>query len=276
MNNETLLDDVRQIAVEAGHGILDIYDRDYDIVSKSDGSPLTAADRRSHEIISARLSILTPEIPILSEESSSTDIAERRDWERLWVIDPLDGTKEFIKRNGEFTVNIALVDGGRPVLGVVYTPVKAMTHFAAEGRGAFRQQGEEAPESIRVGAYQGGPCRMVASRSHAGAAVTHFCEQLEAREGPVEKISMGSALKVCLVAEGAADVYPRLGPTSEWDTAASHCILEEAGGRLLNCSGEPLSYNKEDVLNPWFIALGGGDFDWLSLCSDIEKSEAHG
>ncbi|MED5408463.1 MAG: 3'(2'),5'-bisphosphate nucleotidase CysQ [Pseudomonadota bacterium] len=270
MTDNGIMEQVLQIADEAGREILDIYEKDYDVIEKADGSPVTVADHRAHELISRRLEPLIPLTPVLSEESSGITAAERMDWQRFWLVDPLDGTKEFIKRNGEFTVNIALIEAGLPVLGVVHTPVREMSHFATVGQGAWRRTEGGNNERIESSHYNGGAARMVVSRSHSGSAVDRFREALAECSGHgVESISMGSALKVCLVAEGSADVYPRLGPTSEWDTGASHCILNESGGRIMDCAGNNLQYNKPSVLNPWFIAVGDPRYDWISVCPDL-------
>jgi len=264
-NRRALLETTVDIAVAAGAEILDVYNNGFDVESKDDGSPLTTADRRAHELIVKRLGELSPAWPILSEESASIDYAQRSAWQRFWLVDPLDGTKEFIKRNGEFTVNIALVDDGVPVLGVVHTPAQNVSHAAALGEGAYliNDSGEYKPISTKK--YNNDEITMVASRSHAGAAINAYHEKLEQQTGKVNIQSMGSALKICLVAEGKADVYPRLGLTSEWDTAAAHCVLNIAGGTLVNCNGEPLTYNKENILNPWFFAIGDASFDWVGV-----------
>jgi 3'(2'), 5'-bisphosphate nucleotidase len=252
------LDEVRAIAAEAGRRILEIYERDFNVSEKDDGSPLTEADAAAHEVIAARLAQLAPGVPVLSEESSKVDYAERAAWRRFWLVDPLDGTKEFVKRNGEFTVNIALVEGGRAVLGVVHVPVKGVTYSACAGRGAFKQEGGGAAQPIRVRTFAGGNAIVVASRSHAGRHIEGFLKNV----GAHDVVSMGSALKLCLVADGTADVYPRLGPTMEWDTAAAQCVVEAAGGRVTDLRGQPLQYNKVSLLNPWFMVTGAGGRDW--------------
>jgi 3'(2'), 5'-bisphosphate nucleotidase len=253
-----LLDPVRHVAVAAGRRILDIYERGFDVSRKSDGSPLTEADRASQEVIAAGLADIAPEIPLLSEEMAAVGYETRKTWPRFWLVDPLDGTKEFINRNGEFTVNIALIEGTRPVLGVVYVPVLGQMYSACRGRGAFRQLAECRPEPIRARPFSGGKPVVVASRSHAGPETQAMLRAI----GEHDAVSMGSSLKFCLVAAGSADVYPRLGPTMEWDTAASQCIVEEAGGRVIALDGKPLAYNKPDLHNPWFIVAGPGDTDW--------------
>ncbi|MFO1433109.1 MAG: 3'(2'),5'-bisphosphate nucleotidase CysQ [Candidatus Competibacteraceae bacterium] len=256
-----LLGPVTALATEAGARILEIYGTAFQVDEKEDNSPLTAADLASHKAIVAGLQQLTPEIPILSEESAGIPFAERQCWERFWLVDPLDGTKEFIKRNGEFTVNIALVEGHEPVLGVVQIPVKGLCYFAARGQGAFRQETGRTVERIEVSPLGTGPVRVVGSRSHGGKRLEEFV----ARLGDHTLVSIGSALKFCLVAEGKADIYPRLGLTSEWDTAAAQCIVEEAGGRVIAVSGERLAYNtKESLLNPYFLVVGDAGREWRS------------
>jgi 3'(2'), 5'-bisphosphate nucleotidase len=264
MNNELeqLLTPVRNIAVAAGVEILKIYNTTFDVVEKTDGSPLTTADSRAHDIISSRLRELTPSIPVLSEESATNTFETRRQWNQFWLVDPLDGTREFVNRNGEFTVNIALVENSQPVLGVVHTPVSGITHQGARGSGAQRVR-DEVVEPINCRNFNRSSVCLVASRSHSGPEVAEYQRALESDVEHVETASMGSALKICLVAEGSADIYPRLGPTSEWDTAASHCVLLEAGGRLCDTSGNELVYNKTSLLNPWFLAIGDTSHDWL-------------
>ena len=263
------LEPVLAIAAEAGRRILDVYERQFDVNHKDDGSPLTDADRAAHELIVTRLVQLTPTIPVLSEESAKIEYQERAGWTRFWLVDPLDGTKEFVNRNGEFTVNIALVDAGESVLGVVVVPVTAVAYLAVRGQGAGREQGGCERQPIHVRAYRGGRATVVASRSHRGEALDRFLERLTAREGEYATTSMGSSLKLCLVAEGAADIYPRLGLTSEWDTAAAQCVLESAGGRVTDLDGKPLRYNKPDILNPWFLASGDGGYDWRAYLDHV-------
>ena len=254
-----LLDAVKQIALDAGRCILEVYGTDFAVEHKDDKSPLTAADMASHKAIVAGLQRLTPEIPILSEESANIPFTERSGWQRYWLIDPLDGTREFIKRNGEFTVNIALIHAGRAELGIVHVPVSGMTYFACAGRGAFKQQAGQAAEAIHVRKLQEGPVMVAGSRSHSGDSLLRFLDKL----GPHELVSMGSALKLCLVAEGTADVYPRLGLTSEWDTAAAQCVVEAAGGQVTGLDMQPLLYNtKDSLLNPHFLVFGDASRDW--------------
>jgi 3'(2'), 5'-bisphosphate nucleotidase len=258
--NQLLLE-VTALARDAGRAILEVYASSFSVQEKADSSPLTEADLRSEKLILAGLKRIAPEIPVLSEESGQVPWATRRGWSRLWVVDPLDGTKEFVQRNGEFTVNIALVDNGRPVLGIVHAPVLERDYFACEGTGAFRSDAQAAGRPIRVAKRKEGPVRVVGSRSHRGSSLDAFL----GRVGAHELVEVGSSLKLCLVAEGQADVYPRLGPTCEWDTAAGQCVLEQAGGQVLKLDGEPLAYNREDTLNPNFIGFADPDTDWLAL-----------
>ncbi len=267
----SLLEEVVALSHEAGRRILAVYERaDHGVTEKDDRSPLTEADMASHHVIVAGLRSLTPDIPVLSEESSDIPWETRRQWRRYWLIDPLDGTREFIKRNGEFTVNIALVEDGRPVLGVVHVPVLDLTYYACRGGGAWRRRNGEAPERIHVRERCGDPVVVAGSRSHRGDSLNRFL----ARLGDHELISMGSALKLCLVAEGRADVYPRLGPTSEWDTAAAQAVVEEAGGRVTDPDLRPLRYNRKDsLLNPHFIVFGDASRDWKALLAESEGEE---
>jgi 3'(2'), 5'-bisphosphate nucleotidase len=248
-----LLHQVKEIAFAAGARIMDVYGRDaIGETRKQDGSPLTQADLAAHRAIMEGLARLTPDVPILSEEGAAITYAERKAWEQFWLVDPLDGTKEFIKRNGEFTVNIALVQDARPVMGVVYAPVLDVCYFAARGFGAFVQRGQAAAGAIAVtNPVAGEPLKVVASRSHGGGRTEALLGQL----GSYESVTMGSSLKFCLVAEGAAHLYPRLGPTMEWDTAAAHAVVNEAGGRVCALDGVELHYNKPDLHNPEFLAL---------------------
>lgn len=262
------LPEVRAIARRAGTVIMEVYTGNYQVDTKQDGSPLTTADRRAHGVILSGLVTLTPDIPVLSEESEQRDHDARAQWPVFWLVDPLDGTKEFIKGNDEFTVNIALIDGGAPVLGVVHVPALETMYWAFHGGEACKAARQQAPQPLRVRSYRGGRATVVASRSHGRGALKAFLEKLRNAEGDCEIKSMGSALKICLVAEGTADVYPRLGPTSEWDTAAAHCILNVAGGRLLDPAGRELVYNKPSILNPWFLAVGAGGYNWPRFVPD--------
>lgn len=255
-----LAEPVVDLARVAGDAILAIYNSDdCKVEAKADNSPLTAADMASHHAIVDGLQALTPDIPVLSEESASLPYSERSGWSVYWLVDPLDGTREFIKRNGEFTVNIALIEDGVPVLGVVYVPVTGTTYLGCRGLGAFKQAGDGTRAPIQVRTQVGAPVMVVGSRSHRGDSLVSFLERL----GEHEMVGMGSSLKLCLVAEGVADIYPRLGPTSEWDTAAAQCVVEQAGGHVTDTDMQPLRYNtKESVLNPFFLVFGDRDHDW--------------
>lgn len=237
-----------------------VYGREHAVELKDDRSPLTEADRAAHELIRARLRQLPAALPVLSEESEPADLEHRREWARYWLVDPLDGTKEFLKRNGEFTVNIALVESHRAVAGVVHAPALAQSYYGAVGHGAWAVFDDEPPRPIRV-REAGDPVRIVGSRSHPSGELATYLAALE----PYEIKPMGSSLKICLVAAGEADLYPRFGPTSEWDTAAAQAILESAGGRMIDRAGRPLRYNtKDDLLNPHFLAFGDQRRDWLA------------
>jgi len=263
----SLLAAVLDIARAASTAILSVYDSPAAAASttKDDNSPLTEADRQAHQLISAALQQLTPDIPVLSEESPAEHhaAATRKRWPTLWLVDPLDGTREFLKRNGEFTVNIALIHQHRPTLGVVTAPVLNVAWTGIPGRGAWCQplQPVGAAESIHIRPWAQPPI-VLGSRSHRGDSL----DPLLARLGNHHLQAVGSALKFCRVAEGRADFYPRLGPTSEWDTAAGQAVLEAAGGQVLNLDGLPLRYNQRDtLLNPAFIALGDAAFNWQRL-----------
>lgn len=255
-------------ALRAGEKILAIYndpESDFEIEKKADHSPLTIADRRAHETIAGILDSRTP-FPLLSEEGKLMDYIERKDWQDLWIVDPLDGTKEFIKRNGEFTVNIAFVHNGIPVQGVIYLPVKKELYFADEFLGAYKltdittlndfesldQLIAAAVRLPQVASKAG--FVVVASRSHLTPETEAYIDDMKHQHKDVELISSGSSIKICLVAEGKADVYPRFAPTMEWDTAAGHAIARAAGMDIYQAGKDiPLQYNKENLLNPWFI-----------------------
>ena len=260
-------------AVKAGKAILEVYDSaDMGVEKKADNSPLTLADRRAHTIIKADISGFG--IPVLSEEGRDISFAERRQWPRMWIVDPLDGTKEFIKRNGEFTVNIALAEGGVPTMGVIYVPVSDTLYFADHQLGAFKIDacekggvGQRLPggadgmeammkKALRIPLQRekDRPYTIMGSRSHATPELTAYVETMRKKHGRVAFISSGSSLKICLVAEGQADIYPRLGPTMEWDTAAGQAIAVASGAQVVrHDDGNALAYNKENLLNPWFI-----------------------
>lgn len=258
-SDKEILSKIVSLAIDAGTAIMEVYKSDdFGETLKSDNSPLTKADIAANNVIVAGLKSLTPDLPILSEECKQTEYEERRGWDRYWLVDPLDGTKEFIKRNGQFTVNIALIENGSPILGVVHAPVFGSTYFASKDHGAFKQMGNEAPAKIRVSDYREGKLKVVASISHITPELEKFLSEI----GPHERTAMGSSLKLCLVAEGVAHIYPRLGPTMEWDTAAAHCVVEGAGGTVTDTGGNPLKYNKENLLNPYFIVCGAPPFPW--------------
>ncbi len=248
------------ISRRAGATILEWYDGDMGISVKADSSPLTKADIASHELINAALTKHWPDIPVLSEESAEIPWQTRQSWQQYWLVDPLDGTKEFINRNGEFTVNIALIQNHKPVLGIVYVPVTGLCYFGARNFGGWRQDNDKPAIAIEVRQPAAEPAVVVGSRSHANPELASQLNQL----GPHELISMGSSLKFCHVAEGLADFYPRLGPTSEWDTAAAQAVVEAAGGQVVTADGRPLSYNtKASYLNPFFFVFGDPAREWL-------------
>lgn len=258
------LDAVIAIAKNAGVAIMDVYETDFDVKQKPDNSPLTQADLAAHNLIIYELKQLTPEIPVLSEESEAIDAKVRNSWQLYWLIDPLDGTREFVKRNGEFTVNIALIYNNTPVLGVVYAPVTELLYFASVGHGAFKQIKNQAAFQIHTRSFNLEKLTVAGSRSHIDHNFQHFLHNIHVATSAVpELIHMGSSLKICLVAQGTADVYPRLGPTSEWDTAAAHCVLNEAGGDIVDEAGHTLRYNtKQSLLNPSFFATVQKEFNW--------------
>jgi 3'(2'), 5'-bisphosphate nucleotidase len=249
------------LAEQAGEAIMQVYATDFTVENKSDQSPLTQADLASHQVIVAGLRQLTPHWPVLSEESVALPFAERGAWGEYWLIDPLDGTREFVKRNGEFTVNIALISDHRPVLGVVYVPVTRTLYYAAQGGGACKQAAGESAHPIHARPCPEHGLTLAGSRSHAGESLQNFVACL-GRETRLS--SVGSSLKICLVAEGQADLYPRFGPTSEWDTAAAQCVAEQAGAHLTDLQRRPLRYNtKESLLNPYFLVFAEERPIWL-------------
>ena len=258
-----LVNPVCDISKQAGLEIMKIYQEGFDIEEKNDRSPLTSADIASHQLIIESLKKLTPDIPILSEESSEIPYSQRSSWNSYWLIDPLDGTREFIKRNGEFTVNIALVTKQVAILGVVYIPVQDILYFASKGNGSFKKEQDQ--PAIKISTRDSTPNQnpvICGSRSHAGKSLQALLNDI----GDYELISIGSSIKTCLVAEGVADIYPRFGPTSEWDTAAAHCVVDEAGGILVDTNLEPLRYNtKDSLLNPSFIVFGDLNDSWREV-----------
>ena len=247
------------VAKLASEAILEVYHSDFAVHSKADASPVTPADAAADRIINEALREITPEVPVFSEESSLMPWAERKQQRRCWLVDPLDGTREFVKRNGEFTVNIALIEDQAPIFGLVYVPVTDVCYYANKNGGAFKTA---AGVTTPIHTRRADAARVVVSgsRSHAGPKERAL---LAALGENTEWIATGSSLKFCLVAEGKADIYPRFGPTCEWDTAAAHCVINEAGGQALDLQGRPLRYNsKPSILNPEFIAIGDPDFAW--------------
>jgi 3'(2'), 5'-bisphosphate nucleotidase len=255
---------VIEIACSAGRAIMQVYAQDFAVETKDDNSPLTAADLAAHRIIVDGLQALTSDIPVLSEESADIAWSTRRQWTRYWLVDPLDGTREFVKKNGEFTVNIALIEHGRSVLGVVYAPALDYLVHAERGQGAFlRNDGNDV--ALQTQRPAAAPLRVAASRSHLDARTARALDRI----GEHERLGLGSSLKFCRIAEGRVDFYPRFGPTSEWDTAAGQCVLEAAGGAVLDVSGTALTYNaKDSILNPDFIALGDPGLPWRDWLDD--------
>lgn len=266
-----LLDAICQIAVEAGHKTLPIYHSDFDVESKADDSPLTQADLAAHRHIHDALTALTPDTPQLSEEGAEIAFAERNGWREYWLIDPLDGTREFVKKNDQFTINIALIRDHKPVAGAVYAPALDTLWYAAGGLGAYCQKlPGGTPYALHTDAVQAHKPRVLVSRSHRSPEI----DRLLASMPDYEPVTMGSSLKFCVIAEGNADFYPRLGPTSEWDTAAGHAILLAAGGDVTDIHGRALRYNETDsLLNDWFLAFGDIAHDWQVYLRDSGLSE---
>ena len=249
------LEKVVAIAQEAGDAIMEIYARDFQIDYKDDNSPLTEADTKSNEIICEALEKVYSEIPILSEENKAEEYEVRKYWEYFWLIDPIDGTKEFIKKNGEFTVNIALIHKDTPVLGVVYAPALGDMYKAKKGVGAFKN-GQKLPFEINKTPAKS--LRVVASKSHLSEDTQAFIDALAKGTESIEQVSIGSSLKLVMVAEGVADIYPRLAPTMEWDTGAADAVVRESGKMTYqyDTDSKPVVYNKENLLNPWFVVKG--------------------
>lgn len=250
------------IARAAAAAILEVYQTRFEVEHKLDASPLTQADLAAHHIIVDGLARLTPDIPVLSEESADVAWAIRRGWSRLWLVDPLDGTREFVKRNGEFSVNLALVEDGEVVFAVVQAPVGGALWHARRGMGAYRRDGDR-DVAVATRRPATAPLRVAASRSHRDQRSALVLNRIAASAGGIEAVALGSSLKFCRIAEGGMDVYPRLAPTSEWDTAAGQCVLEAAGGAVLDLRARPLRYNqRETLLNGDFIALGDKGLPW--------------
>lgn len=254
-----LLDEVQAIALEASARIMEVYARTFCVEHKADSSPVTEADLAANEVIVRGLMALVPEWPVLSEEGDHVPFEERQQWQRYWLVDPLDGTREFIKGNGEFTINIALIEAGQPVLGVIHVPVTGDCYFAAQSGGAYKKPKGQAAEQIRVRHWDGGQIIIAGSRACHSESFKELLNNFNERH----VLTLGSSLKSCYISEGRADLYARLGPTGEWDTAAAQCILEEAGGRMTDLELKPLRYNRKDsLINPPFLAFGDGRHDW--------------
>ena len=261
MQGSRNIEEVIAIAMEAGKAILDVYRQDFQVFTKEDRSPLTLADKLSNAVIMKGLKDLASggDLPVISEESRLLPYEQRKEWDYFWLVDPLDGTKEFIKKNGEFTVNIAMVRGQTPVMGVIYVPVHDVIYYAIEGRGAFMRAGGK-ERRLKLREMDGHDLLLVvASRSHQSGAVERYVARKRKEFDKVDLVVAGSSLKFCLLAEGKADVYPRLAPTMEWDTGAGHIIAKEAGAEVLVYGANTeLKYNKENLLNPHFIAKNPG------------------
>ena len=268
-----LLLEVRRIAIEAGEKIMEVYESGFEVDIKSDDSPVTTADLAANTVIDEGLKKLATQFPTLSEESEHLSFEERSSRKTYWLVDPLDGTKEFINRRDSFTVNIALIHENKSILGVVYAPALELSYFACKGHGSFKQNGKiitDETQTINARKLPEDRAVFVGSRSHSGDAMQTFLDNVKADLGDYDLQSMGSSLKMCMVAEGKADLYPRLWLTSEWDTAAAHCILDEAGGKIVQTDMSPLLYNtKESLLNPYFFATGNNDVAWDSYLPDV-------
>ena len=258
------LPQVIAIAKAAGAVIMQVYSTEFSSIKKQDNSPLTQADLAAHHVILESLNALTPDIPVVSEEAEIATYEQRQHWQRFWLIDPLDGTREFLKRNGEFTVNIALIENHQSILGVVYAPASEQLYYAVHGHGAFKQLKSEPPKPITTKPFDINKLVIAGSRSHSDEKIQKFIKNINRHHGAMpELLSLGSSLKICLVAEGIADVYPRLGPTFEWDTAAAHCVLSEAGGDIVDTNQQSLRYNwQESLLNPFFFATNHPKHTW--------------
>ena len=261
-NNKLLLD-ICNVAIQAGNEILNFYNNDIEVTHKEDLSPLTKADLASNKIILESLTKLNSNIPILSEESL-VDWSIRKNWKKYWLVDPLDGTKEFIKKNGEFTVNIALIEDNNPILGVVYVPAKSLLYLAEKNKGSFKTNTKDKLENFEgiqkiLVSSQTNRARVIGSRSHSNATFDNWVKE---KFPNAEIVQAGSSLKFCLIAEGEADIYPRFGPTSEWDIAAGHMIVDEAGGKIRTFQDDSIKYNtKENIINPEFYAIGNIDLN---------------
>ncbi len=270
---ENLIEPLKAIVISAGEAILDVYNAsgEIEVENKSDDSPVTKADHAAHLIIDAGLRKLSIQYPILSEEGGLPDFTERQNWQRYWLVDPLDGTKEFINKNGEFTVNIALIENDKPILGIVYVPVTGVIyyglHLPNEKVSLSIKEQNATKERLSVATVNfDTDLVVVGSRRHGAEALDRLLEKIEPKFSSTKLVSMGSSLKICAIAEGQAHWYPRLALTSEWDTAAAHAVLKGAGGEILDERLNTLAYNQKDsMLNPYFHALGDQEFDWKTL-----------
>lgn len=277
MDVEKIISKVTEIVFTAGNAIKTYYDenKDIQIIEKSDQSPLTQADLQAHHIILSKLQTLTPDIPILSEESDRQPNTVSKQWNEFWLVDPLDGTKEFINRTGEFTVNIALVRDQMPCLGVIGVPMHEMVYYGAKNFGAYKVTADRKSCPINVSSLINRinsqlPIRVVVSRRHGKDAVDDLVTKLQKELGSVETVPVGSSLKMCLIAEGLADVYPRLAPTCYWDTAAAQAILEAAGGRMFDDDFKPLECYPDQILNPNFFAIGDISYPWQDILRPLQ------
>jgi len=262
---------LKQIVIEAGEAILEVYHSDdpISVKTKSDDSPVTKADHAAHIVIDKGLKSLATLYPVISEEDGLPAFEERSQWQRYWLVDPLDGTKEFINKNGEFTVNIALIDGDEAILGMVYVPVTGVLYYGAKGAGAYKELRGEALKINVSPVNFNQKLTVVGSRRHGAEALEAMLKNVESKFESLELVSMGSSLKICAIAEGTAHWYPRLALTSEWDTAAAHAVLSAAGGKIMNIDLNTLDYNqKADILNPYFHAVGDSQFDWETLIQE--------
>lgn len=265
LNLEYLCQNALSIARIAGKKILEIYNSKYTVQNKADNTPLTTADLAADKIIRTALYELTPDIPILTEESDSIPFEIRKKWNRYWLVDPLDGTREFIKRNGEFTVNIALIENHRSIIGVINAPVLETDYFAWHKGSAFKQEAHQPAQLINTRKANKNKLVIAGSRSNVSDKLRAYLDNLDTL-GNIELLSVGSSLKSCMVAEGSVDLYPRLGLTSEWDTAAAHCIVDEAGGQITKTDSTELLYNtKDNLLNPEFFVFGDSSINWQNF-----------
>lgn len=265
-----LLPEIHRIAKQAGEKIMEVYNAGFDIETKEDNSPVTTADLAANDLIEKELNKLLPLFPILSEESATLPFSKRSARETYWLVDPLDGTKEFINRRDSFTVNIALVHQNKSILGVIYAPALGISYYACQDCGSYKETLTTAEQKIQTRTMPEKPV-FAGSRSHPGKTLAAFLENFQNDIGDYELLSMGSSLKMCMVAEGSVDLYPRLWLTSEWDTAAAHCIVDEAGGKLVQTDMSPLLYNtKDSLLNPYFFTIGNNNVDWTKYLPEPE------